>query len=352
MGIDFSKKGRQDLIDIEIKKVGIFYSDNQLSDKYDSLQYLRPLKANDAYYYNDVIECLVNLEPLKNIFLNRKELLNRKIIQDKKNLTYYFYKLMHYMWYWEPDNKKDDEDQSIIFMEKIKSLFNDDNLLKDINSFKLLIESILLSIHYEYPSNYKNKDIIYNLNEMKKNNKFYSIKSIIQDIVFFDLLLDSECKYYKNCKSTNYMIYLDLDNLSKKVQTIYDIENILKNYKMNLTCNFCKKTNISKIAFSSYPKVLIIIIDKEINNIKFKYENQISIKTYNKEEVRYELISIIKNKNGKNNKVETFFYSSNDKIWYKFNEYNENAKIEINNLLNNINSQNNNIPRLLIYQKL
>ena len=343
MGINFSKKEKQeDLIDIEMNKLGIFYKGNEKIDNFAHLQYSRVLEKNEANYYNNVIQCLVNIGPLKDIFLNRKMLYNKKIVQEYKKIILSFYKLMQYMWYWEPFKNNNEQDQSIIFMVEIQSLCNNDNIIKDI---KLLIEFILLSIHYEYIYNGK---IIYNINEIKKKVEFNYSKSIIKNIFFFDLLLDSQCKCNKNCYSTNYMLCLDIKQLSDKEQTI---ENILNKYKIKLTCNICKKSELSNIKFNSCPQVLIIYFEKQINNIKFKYENQMIIKYNNKEE-KYELISIIKNRENKKNKLETFFNSSINKTWYKCNEGFAHEKMEINNLLRNLNNKNNNIPHLLIYQKL
>ena len=178
---------------------------------------------------------------------------------------------------------------------------------------------------------------------MKEYYNFFFMNSIIKDIFFFDLSLDSQCKCNKNCYSTNYMLYLDI----KKFQTI---QNIINECKLNLTCNICKIKKLSIIEFLTFPQVLIIVIEKHINSIKFKYENQIVLKSKEKE-MKYELISVIKIKE-KNDEVDTFFNSPINKTWYKCNEELEHKKMEIDELFSSLNNQQNNIPLLLIYEKL
>ena len=123
MGIDFSKKGKQDLIDIGMEQIGLFYKENEIIDGIDYPKYSRPLDENETYYYNDVIQCLVNIDQLKNLFLNRKKLFNKNIVKENKKVTFSFYKLMQYMWYREQlikENKENednaDKDQSFTFI--------------------------------------------------------------------------------------------------------------------------------------------------------------------------------------------------------------------------------------------
>ena len=67
----------------------------------------------------------------------------------------------------------------------------------------------------------------------------------------------------------------------------------------------------------------------------------------------YELIGIIKNIENNENEFETFCNTSINKgIWYKYYESNKPEKLEKQTLLNSLGKENNNVPRLLMYQKI
>ena len=162
MGIDFYKKEKQYLIDLEFKKLGLFFNNYEKIENNDNIYYSRPLERNEgSYKYNDIIQCLVNIGPLKDLFLNRNKLYKEKIIEENKKITFNFYKLMQYMWHWDPIIINNDDDQSMIFMIEIISLFNNNLILNDI---KLLIEFILLSMHCET----KLININNNINKLRK----------------------------------------------------------------------------------------------------------------------------------------------------------------------------------------
>ena len=179
--------------------------------------------------------------------------------------------------------------------------------------------------------------------------------SFIKNIFFFELLSDSKCKCKKNHKFSNFIFSLNIDPLPNKSKEQITIENILKDLKMNFMCENYKNPFTSKFKFNLCPKILIILFEKQINNNNFKYiyDEHLSIKDFNKKDVKYELISIIKNKalkKDKNDQVETFFKSPINKTWHKCNEKND--KIEKDILFKNLNNQKNNFPILLIYQKI
>ena len=369
MGIDFTQNGRQVLIDLEMKKLGTLYKGNDAkTDIFNFPKYSRVLEDDETYYFNDVIQCLVNIEPLKNLFLNRKNLLSKNIINKK--VTFLFYKLMQYMWYWEKIKKneenKDNESQNINFIFEIISLsninINDNNIIIKIKSF---IEAILLSIHYENQLVYEKNMLVYDINEIK--DKFYEKNSFIKDIFFFELLSDTKCncKSKQYCKSNNYMLCLNIDQFQNKKLSI---DYVLKESKLNFTCDICNQSNPTKFKFNQCPEILIIIFESKIKNInfKFKYESQISIKDHDKKEVKYELISTIGRKEETNNKnegldqsknkindreVNSFIKSSIDKEWRRAgqNIYIINKDV----ILNNLNDKEKRIfPYLIIYQKI
>ena len=67
----------------------------------------------------------------------------------------------------------------------------------------------------------------------------------------------------------------------------------------------------------------------------------------------YELIGIIKNIENNKNVFETFCNTSINKgIWYKYSGANKPEKLEKNPLFNSLRKENNNVPLLLVYQKI
>ena len=347
MGIDFSKKGRQNLIDINIKKIGEFINFNNSIEKIDHVQYSRTLEKNEILIYNNIIQCLVNIGPFKDLFLNRNQLYKEKMIQENKKITNNFYKLMQYMWHWSYKDNNKDEDQNLNFMIQINTLYNDNNNNNIFNNnivddIKLLIEFILLSMHCE---SILDNNINYNIDELKK--EFYNNGySFIKDIFFFELICDSKCQCKQYFNSTNYLLHLDIEPNSKNLT----IDNILKDSKTPLTCSICKSTFSSKIQFNSCPKILIIIIKQQIDNINFNYQEDLIIKDKITGDSKYKLISIIKNIEQKN-EYETLCNISVDKnIWTQYIDTHY-VKIE-GNFFDKISEQKTNIPSLLIYQKI
>ena len=159
------------------------------------------------------------------------------------------------------------------------------------------------------------------------------------------------------------MLCLNIDQFKDKQLSI-----VLKESKMNFTCDICKQSNPTKFKFNKCPEILIIIFESKNNNInfKFKYESQISIKDHDKKEVKYELISTIgrkeetnkKNKGldqskNKNNvrEVESFIKSSIDKEWRRAGE---NIYIISKDVIfYTLNDKEKKLfPYLLIYQKM
>ena len=354
MKIDFTKKEKQNLMGRKNnKKIGKFICLNEnINVKiFNPVIHSRSLESSEGtFYFNGVIQCLVNIGPLKELFLNIYELNDKKIIQEKKIITMNFYKLMNYMWNYNQLNNND-EGQSIIFLTEIQTLSQDLTLF---NNIKLLIEFILLSMHYEQKLN-DNIDlkIDYKIDEIKKD--FYKFKnSFINDLFFFELGSADNCLCNNNFISTHYMLSFDDDKLYKQLinQTI-NIETLLSHPNIKLPCKFCNKFKKTKITFKSFPKILIIYFQqKKDNNIKFKYKMEIDLKKYSlnyKDNARFELISMIKI--GQKKEIKTYCKSSKKDIWYKYTESIDQQKIEKIQLSNDIENYKI-VPYLLIYQKI
>ena len=316
MGININKKGKQNLINYDLEKVGIFLNLN------DNRKYFKPTDHSKnlemiigSDIYNSVIKSLVNIRDLKEIFLNRTKLYNKKIIQKNEGVTYIFYKLIQFMWSESSNNlddnntEKNEESQNSILLIELKTKFEN---ISPLQNTKLLIESILLSIHYEQQKDNFNKNILnYDISKLREN--MHKINTFISDIFFFKLKL----KCCKNRCSTNCMLFFDMDKeykLSKEHSV--DIETILSQANIQLECDYCKNTVISQIKFITFPKILIIgFKPKSNNNIIFEYTEQIDLKN-KKNNFKYEIISLIIKKN---ETFVTYIKSSTEaNIWYEY----------------------------------
>ena len=366
MGVNYNREKKQNLFNFRLEKIGLIYFLNS------NLEYNYPLhnsntleNIKDSHYYNGVIQCLINIRPLKHIFLNRSRLVNSVLVDkkninenkvdnnNKKKITLEFYKLIQYMWhkYYPNENNEDNNgNQAIIFLSEINNISKEKNLFSNI---KYLIQFILLSMHFEQRLNENNnKEIKYNLKEFKKT--FHEIKNtFISDLFFFEL---EKSKCCKNTCSTNHMIVYLMDSFNKKdkERDSINIDSILSQANMEILCNNCKKKCNSKIKFITFPKILIIVlIPKKENNIKFYYDKKLDIGKYSSKKnnianSHYNLISLIK-------KFEkgfiTFCKASGDNdIWYRYKETDTIQNIKDFNSFNCV-TESKDFPYLLIYQQ-
>ena len=355
MGIDFTKKTKQHLINNKLEEIGSFLilNENINITIYKNEIYSRSLMNNDAPFYNGIIQCLVNIRPLKDIFLNRNNLYNKKIIHEKKIVTMLFYKLMNYMW--NSNNNNDDKDHSFIFLTEIQTLSKKIGIFNDIH---LLIEYILLSINYEQQLNYNNNlKIDYKFNEIEKSFNKYK-NSFINDIFFFELESEDKCKCKNNCNSTTQYILSYNDEILKELEEQNINIETLFNLRIKIICDKCKKYLKGRIKFKSQPKILIISIEtkkrKEEYNITFNYNMELNLKknfVNNKVNINYKLICMMKCL--ENKKVLTAYCKSSTKedIWYAYKESKEQQIIEEIKLSDEITTYKR-IPYLLIYQKM
>ena len=335
----------QFLINDNLEKIGIILNVNvDVKNKFIIPEYSNKLEfINDSYFYVNVIQCLVNIEDLKKIFLNRSELFKKKIVDENEYITFHFYKLIGLIWLNFYCNTYFDEleNQSEIFLVEIKEKFDKENILKNM---KLLIEFILLSMHKEQIAKNNNKSISYKETTLKK---FYTKNkpTFISDIFFFKLKFECCPKKF----STNCILSVSTNNLYIKDNESVDIETILSNAEIVLYCDKCNKNNITKIKFETYPKILIIALGQKVNcNIKFKYSEQIVI-----DSSKYEMISII-TKNDNDPYVVTYCKSSihrnNWRMYKEDLESNKPGPKEIYTF-KDIKSLNN-IPSILVYRQI
>ena len=350
LGIDLTKIGKQSLIDDDFNIIGEYFSLNDKLKYEDISIHSRTLKNVDVNYYNGVIQCLANIHPLKTFFSNKNKLINEFKIPRKNDrlVTINFYLLLKYIW----KNSQNDEEKENTFLVAIESLSKDVGVF---NNIKLLIEFILLSLHYE---NCKNiiKKIDYRLDYLRKNISITD-KSFIKDLFFFNILSSSPSKCCnKYIESTNYILSYNKSNFSKLYGKKISL-NTLFNSEKKFVCN-CRTELQSKLVFKTLPKILIIILEFiDDYQIKFNYEQSIDIiefvsdKSKHKCISKYELISlIISNKNPK--KIRTYCKSLNEKnIWYQYEESTIQQNFEKIQNFNKIQS-NKELPFLLVYKNL
>ena len=363
MGIDFSKVNVSiDLANINLENIGKFIN----FFKIDNLAIWTPnfpknLKYIDkSGYFICVLECLINIESLKDFFLNRLNLI--EFIDKDSIFTKNFYKIVQDLWNWYEEN--DNNDIYIQIMEGLKEKDNSNNIL---NNLKKLIESILLNIHNELKTNEKGEKIETptNLYEEYKDEKelktyFYSLNnSIIQELFFFDLELNyycDNCQENKTIYSINCLLEFDFDKINFNNNQAFTINNIFQHLNEDIYCNNCNQPNklIKKII--NPPQYLIIIFHyKEINNLVFIINEYIDIKDFirdsnklsnnnnNLKDTKYELVSLIQDVS------VACCKSLVNKKWYKYNNKEED-EYRLPKKINLEKRKKKSIPYLLIYK--
>ena len=355
MGIDLSKSQSQSdlklqkLLNFDLEEICTVLNIN-INIKNSIISCSKPLKKIEySFFYNGVIQCLVNINQLKDLFLNRIKFKNTKITGT---VSINFYKLMQYMWIFKDNKKNKDEilpiDNDVFLYVIFKLTKNDNNIFKDI---KRLIEFILLSMHYEnnLNNNIPNEQKMnYEINNLKKMSKEKN-NSFIKKIFSFELEPEKKCCENIINNKTEYFLYLSSKELECFKKPAINIESILPLKKTHICKAYKKEKNIT-LKFKYLPEILIIIFSTELDyDIKFSYKEKITLKkiSINNNDGNYELISfIIKNGNG----FETYCKSSIEKnIWNIYYEKEKEQSMKTDNF-KNFNKVSNQ-PYLLIYKK-
>lgn len=137
------------------------------------------LKFEISDNFNQILLCLINLEPIRDYFINSEKEFK---FQDNYIISYYFYKIIHDLWI---SNYEGDKKIYFEFKEKIK---------EKVKSNKILIDFKLQSLHneslnIEFGKSFKLKGDL--------NNYLSKSKSIFQENFFFKLKqhkICNECK--------------------------------------------------------------------------------------------------------------------------------------------------------------
>ena len=334
------------LYDIDLNNIGFYFNLNRkeinnikIYENVKNIEYIP-----NTYFYCGIIQCLANINPLRELFLNRHFLITHQLIVNTV-ITKKFYQIFQNIWYGGNNNQ--------IYASLIPDI-NKENIFKDC---KLLIQFLLLNMHNEQTKekkeNHKKFDFLIYNSIAQMRNDFYTKQTIIQKLFFFEVKKYNYCKECKNGNnpkySINYVLEFQLEIIDDEI-TIYNLLDTLFQKEECEACNN-KKSLQYGIKFNSCPLFLIIIIkhENEFEDI-FKLSANIKLKNYitedNHDSNEYELISFIKNPPIEEEKKKGIIFCKSpvNNEWYKYEEF----KIEKTNI-NDIIRKEKNIPNLLIY---
>ena len=304
---------------------------------------------------NATIQCLCNVEKLKDYFLNYS-LLNAVTMNRNCPLTLEFSSLINHLWKLPKDNNNKSYYNPTNFKNIISQM---DNLFQGIaaNDSKDLIIFIYENIHREINT------ILYNNNQFNLfncnndydlfnfRNSYYPINnSIIADTFYFEqqnCLKCTLCNYTKiSYNITNILIF----PLEKVRQYVYQISNgqcnsvsldqcFMQNQigegligENQIYCNQCHNMAdaISVNYINTSPEVLTIILNRGKGlefNVDFHFDHYINIDNYvldktNNRSNLYELICILCHygPSGMSGHFIAFCKSPVDKMWYCYND--------------------------------
>ena len=359
MGINFEEINTpQKLIDTNIKVLGeiINKKAEEINKKINQKSIgLEPIES-EYPFLNPLIQCLVNIKPMMDYFLDRQRL-SKDCSGDETKITKEFSALFQNLWY----SKDFSPYNFLITISELKTI---KNYAKVINSpVREFISFLLETIHYELNGgngiNLDNKlqRKHYNsINELK--NDFYDKNnSEIKNIFFFETETIKTCSCSKKQDvyySINYYLYTSAKNFinDKSINSAtLLLASSIKETKSK--CEYCNTIKKSKLKFISFPEVLLVIVDDTTllfsgkNN--FISKKEIDLKDFsskNKEDnkTKYILKSFLF-QGEKNDEYISICNSPMNKKWYKYKNNKNNTK-EIKDLKNY-----DTIPNLLVFQK-
>jgi ubiquitin C-terminal hydrolase len=320
-------------------------------------------------YLNSILQCIGNIEYLKNYFLEENNIINIESNVKEKQFSFVIGRLFHHLYSQKKEEKVYSpsgimrvlESKNIVYKSKNERNPNEclifilDSLHKELNGM-LNVQENNKHIFVNNRSNIN--DFIrffYNTNNsiISKNFAWFSKKELIC----------TKCGSQKNDSNNFFTCQLDASNyyetVGNKRITIVDCINFELKKKRNLYCNRCKtECNMeinSKIYFPQ--NIFVFLLDRgnfDENKLKipFYLEEQINLKPYiekNNDNYKFELIAIT-SINMKEKKYVAFCNAFKDKLWYYFNDE-QVFEIDANQVINE-NNNNNFIPCILFYKSI
>ena len=230
IGVNFSVKFFN-LIDYEFNEIGFCINFDINKRKLYKRKTTKLLKnvENPSYFFNNVLQCLVNIQEFKSFFCNKTQLIY--LIDNDSIFSKYINKIVLDMW-----STGDEENDNLDIYENLKKeiirIGESDIIL---NNASLLITFLLLRIHNEIridKDSNRIKGNVIRLDEMYQNynelnNLFYPFNySIIKDLFFFEMQTSYKCPCCKNIENHFFIkCILDLD-FDKKLNKKKNTENI------------------------------------------------------------------------------------------------------------------------------
>ena len=178
-------------------------------------------------------------------------------------------------------------------MSRQTNLFSmDDNLINNIQTCLSNISSTSLAKNLsknQIKNNIKNENLASEDNQriIKKNNFEIVVNSIItilggDKFKIEKALFPLNCPFCKNSINSSFDINFLTINLNNYLGKEFDLDEFIRNYKGESTCQKCKKKYNSEFAFVLLPEILIVILGAKSENKTFSYKYSSSFKYFNK----------------------------------------------------------------------
>ena len=320
------------------------------------------------YYTNSILQCLFNINILKNYFQDKAQI--EKEISLKKNdipLTICFYKLINALW-----NKSD--------KATIKKLMT--NLFQKIkgNDAKNLIINIYETLHKELINPNKAQNLIFSgpkdpnipqeLLKFRYNNLLNNYSIIMKHFYFekLNVVKCPNCQSEKSSYSISNFINFPLEKIRKEVQKAqvnfqyislidcFEKSQMHEQLEHEIVCNNCSKSSrpINYSQMNTCPDILTIIFYRGNgleHKVYVKFPLNLDISNYVKERnkgVNYELIGVVNHDESKKLKgccLAKCKSPVNNK-WYFYDDEKV-EKIEETQV-----NEDNSLPYILFYQKI
>jgi len=118
------------LYDLDLNNIGFYINlNNKEINNIKITEYSKGLEhIQNTYFFSGIIQCLVNIKPLREVFLNKQFLIDNKFIEDSP-ITKKLYKIFQDKWFWTNNND--------IYVSLIYDIINEDYNI--FNNCKLLI---------------------------------------------------------------------------------------------------------------------------------------------------------------------------------------------------------------------